>query len=241
MMTNLEADKFNIAWFKLAEFVARKEKERAFGIYRLLVHSLPHSALAAQLEGDLFLAFNDEKAVSCYIKAAELYHQDGKIIQAIAIYEHCITLFSNNLSDTPENKLLIQTCFHQAIKLYGLQENNYKLSKTISLFVSYLANHELYQDLLNFMQEHIFKLSTPELSVSSHSLIIEQAFLTFLQLKGFTQLLEKPLRNYAVHHSATGNHDALFLFMTKLSQINHEAYQYLQNPPDTFISLISLS
>jgi len=85
-------DKYTIAWFKLAEFVTRKEKERALGIYRLLVHSIQDEALALQLEGDLLLSFGDEKALEKYAKAAETYTNVGKYVQAAGIYEHCLAL-----------------------------------------------------------------------------------------------------------------------------------------------------
>lgn len=85
-------DKYTIAWFKLAEFVTRKEKERALGIYRLLVHSLHDDALALQLEGDLLLSFGDEKALEKYTKAAEAYTNLGKHVHAAGIYEHCLAL-----------------------------------------------------------------------------------------------------------------------------------------------------
>ena len=98
-MSQLQTNKFNVAWFKLAEFVARKEKERALGVYRLLVHSLHDESLAAQLEGDLLLAFNDGKALECYEKAACLYERAGKTIQAIAVREHCALLDAG----TPEH------------------------------------------------------------------------------------------------------------------------------------------
>ncbi len=91
-MKHLPSDKYSIAWFKLAELVARKEKERAMGIYRLLSHSLHDGAVAAQLEGDLLLSFNDTKAVDAYIKAAEIYEKEKRLAQAAAVYEHIVFL-----------------------------------------------------------------------------------------------------------------------------------------------------
>lgn len=88
-MRHLPSDKYNIAWFKLAEFVARGEKERALGMYRLLIHSFDDKALAYQLEGDLHLAFKDTVlAIGCYNQAAALYCLSEKYIEAAAIYEH---------------------------------------------------------------------------------------------------------------------------------------------------------
>ncbi len=86
------SDKYNVAWFKLAEIVARGDKERALGMFRLLMHSINNEALAYQLQGDLLLSFEDPQAIDCYRKAAVLYVADNKHIQASAVYEHLLTL-----------------------------------------------------------------------------------------------------------------------------------------------------
>jgi len=91
-MKYIQSEKYNLAWFKLAECVSRREKERAMGVYRLLSHSLSDDALASQLKGDLLLCFNDEKAVEKYLEAANLYTKSQKMIEAIAIYEHLVFL-----------------------------------------------------------------------------------------------------------------------------------------------------
>ena len=75
-MKQAVSNKYNIAWFKLADCVSRGEKERAFGVYRLLSHSLDDQALARQLEGDLLLAFQDDGAVDKYREAVNLYKQE---------------------------------------------------------------------------------------------------------------------------------------------------------------------
>lgn len=85
-------DKYTIAWFKLAECVAKGEKEKAFGVYRLLKHSLEDQAYAHQLEGDLFGAFGDQKAVETYAYAAQLYQHNHRYKEAIALYEELIFL-----------------------------------------------------------------------------------------------------------------------------------------------------
>lgn len=92
-MRQLPSDKYNVAWFKLAEFVARGERERALGLYKLLIHSFDDRALAYQLEGDILLSFKDVDAACLkYHNAAELYRQDARIIESAAVYEHLITL-----------------------------------------------------------------------------------------------------------------------------------------------------
>lgn len=85
-------DKYCIAWFKLAECVSRKEKERALGVYRLLYHSIDDEALAIQLEGDLLLFFDDAAAIAKYKKAAELYEKQERLALAIGVCEHIVTL-----------------------------------------------------------------------------------------------------------------------------------------------------
>jgi len=85
-------EKYCIAWFKLAECVSRKEKERALGVYRLLAHSIEDEALAIQLEGDLLLSFDDAVAMVKYKQAAELYQKKERFAPAIGICEHIIML-----------------------------------------------------------------------------------------------------------------------------------------------------
>lgn len=91
-MKTLASDSYNIAWFKLADFVARGEKERALSVLRLLMHSVSDEALTYQLEGDILLAFNDDSAINRYQAAANLYQKNGKFQQAICIYQRAFML-----------------------------------------------------------------------------------------------------------------------------------------------------
>lgn len=91
-MRQLPAEKYNVAWFKLAEFVARGEKERALGLYRLLAHAFESKALAYQLEGDLLSLFGDEQAMDRYAVAATLYVQENKVQEAIMLYEYVLSI-----------------------------------------------------------------------------------------------------------------------------------------------------
>lgn len=77
----------NIAWFKLAEFVTRGEKERALGLFRLLTHSLADRAFIKKLEAEILASFDDEQAYSEYIQAAHLYRTNGQSVEAVSIYE----------------------------------------------------------------------------------------------------------------------------------------------------------
>lgn len=93
LMTLLPSEKSNIAWFKLAEFVYRKEKERALGLVRLLSHAVPSPALVAQLEGDLLWSFGDEKALELYEKAARTYTHDGRASDAQMLYRQLAIMY----------------------------------------------------------------------------------------------------------------------------------------------------
>jgi len=94
-MRVLASGSYNVAWFKLADFVSRGEKERALNIHRLLMHSVQDVAIAYQLEGDILLAFDDDAALDRYHVAANLYKKSGKIQQAISVYEH-VSLFKED-------------------------------------------------------------------------------------------------------------------------------------------------
>ena len=87
-MKLLSSGSHNIAWFKLAEFVTRGEKERALSVYKLLMHSVADQAFAHQLEGDILLAFDDAAAVDRYHNAANIYKKQKNYQKAIAVYEH---------------------------------------------------------------------------------------------------------------------------------------------------------
>lgn len=107
-MRHVPSDKYNVAWFKLAECVSRGEKERALGVYRLLAHSFDNPAFATQLEGDILLAFNDQKnAIEKYHYAAQLYAKNDCPLEAAAVYEHLMVLVGDK-----------QECITQLIDLY---------------------------------------------------------------------------------------------------------------------------
>lgn len=108
-MKEIPSDKYSVAWFKLAEFVGRGEKERALGLYRLLVHSFDDRAFAFQLEGDLLLSFNDAEAQQRYMQAARLYQEDGDMLKAAAVYEHLLFLDADNIFYKKQLAILYQS------------------------------------------------------------------------------------------------------------------------------------
>lgn len=92
-MKQSQSDKYCIAWFKIADYVLRGERERALGVYKLLAHSINDPALVLQVEGDILWAFQDSDALERYLAAAALYAEHKKIDKAVALYEQI--LFSN--------------------------------------------------------------------------------------------------------------------------------------------------
>ncbi len=90
-MKTLVSESYNIAWFKLADFVTRGEKERALNLLRLLMHSINNPALTLQLEGDILLAFDDQTAFLRYQNAALLFQKTDKFQEAIGICQHALT------------------------------------------------------------------------------------------------------------------------------------------------------
>ena len=108
-MRHLPANKYNIAWFKLAECVSRGEKERALGVYRLLSHSLEDEAFVYQLEGDILLAFGDTLgSIQRYMHALQAYKRDERYVEAAAIAEHIFHI--------TDEKLIYA---HQLVALYS--------------------------------------------------------------------------------------------------------------------------
>ena len=81
----------SVAWFKLAELIARGEREKALSVFRLLAHSLPDRAYVLQIEGDILWFLDDTAAVEKYKQAAVIYQKEKRWVNAISLYEHLLT------------------------------------------------------------------------------------------------------------------------------------------------------
>lgn len=99
-------DKSSVAWFKLAEFVSRGEKERALSIYRLLSYSISNPALVAQLEGDILYAFHDERALESYRRAIDIYSSENSSINVLDLSCQMISLLVDRQRITEINDLI---------------------------------------------------------------------------------------------------------------------------------------
>lgn len=142
-MKHVDSESYNIAWFKLADCIARGEKERALGVYRLLSHSLDDSALACQLYADILRSFGDPQAVEKYQEAAELYRARNKIIEAAAIYEHIAVLKPKDYEVRMQLIELYQqlhirskvTQYVQDVIIFLLQQGDWK--KAVEVVITY--------------------------------------------------------------------------------------------------------
>lgn len=123
-MKTFASESYTVAWFKIADFIARGEKERALHMYRLLMHSVTEPAISYQLEGDILLAFQDAQAVDRYHKAVDLYKKSGKLKQAIAVYEQALPF----LKDETMLKKLI-ALYAESQNIQGFTQNFLKFSK----------------------------------------------------------------------------------------------------------------
>lgn len=116
------SDAYNVAWFKLAECVARGEKERALGVYRLLAHSLNDKALAMQLEADILLAFSLDEALEKYQQAADCYAQTARLFKAACVYEHILVLVVGKRD-------YMNRCHERLVELYTVLKMDTKESE----------------------------------------------------------------------------------------------------------------
>lgn len=200
-MRHLPSDKYNVAWFRLAECVARGEKERALGVYRLLAHSFGDEAFALQLMGDLLLAFDDVEAKEKYNEAARGYMKEGRMLEATSVYEHLVLLEPDNvaymvtLAELYRQMSLIgkATFYYQRLFEQALVKNDpdnalqqiFHLEALVSL-------HEvtiLRQKLVEFLLEK--KSMIPDLVLQQINLTIDGYFLTdsMYELGQFLELL----------------------------------------------------
>lgn len=143
-MKHTQSDKHSIAWFKIAEYVSRGEKERALGVYRLLSHSFNDDAVARQLEGDIYFACDEaELAMPLYIQSMHSYQKSQRFLEAVAVCEHLITINCNDVS-----------LHREAIKLYYILNNTVKvhehIEKTLGIILRTAQEH-IIQEFLSFL------------------------------------------------------------------------------------------
>lgn len=124
-----------IAWFKLADLITRREKEKALNLYRLLSHSFEDKAYALQLEADMLWSLEDNLSLKKYVQAAFLYEKENRFICAFAVYQHLLTLKPQNFDYLSK---LLNLCF-----LLSWEE---KFEKNYNILLEHLDNGFITQD-----------------------------------------------------------------------------------------------
>lgn len=221
-MKSVLVEKKTIAWFTLAECVSRGERERAFGVYRLLSHSLDDRALALQLEGDLFCAFNMPiEAVEKYDKAMRVYKQAGKLLEAAAVSEHMRLL-------QPDNAAHVQ----QALELYSFLQFEERASELLVVLVVKFVTQGLYDaacGLATLVQElH----SYGKQGFCYERVVAALSHMDSVPVHVRILYAQKAVTAYMNH----GVNDQLKQFLNNLSVRDQEAYQAaLKLMKDTYI------
>lgn len=207
-MRQLPSDKHTIAWFKLAEFVSRGEKERALGIYKLLILSIDDPAFAYKLEGDILYSFKDELAFEKYHKAVFLYQKDGKLTEAAAIYENLITL-------KPESIDYLQSLISLYEKLNFSSQINFNLKKLFCL--------KLKDNKIDKAQEILEKIETITSEILPE-LCEELSFAMINNKISEKNLILKQIQKTIDGYFLKNDRNALHKFLSKLEIIDNSIY-----------------
>lgn len=213
-MRYIPTDKYTVAWFKLAECVAKGEKEKAFGVYRLLMHSLEDKAYAHQLEGDLLGAFQDERALEKYEHAAQMYMSNNRWKEAIALYEELAIMSTDNAR-----------AIHCLLELYTKHKKPEQYaSKIIKLASSFFSkkNFVYASQFIDMLPECAVPQETTESCINLCMQMIKKNELEAHQIE---KLLEKTLF-YSMNET---QFSILPTFLSDLEQINAHWYCIAQN------------
>jgi hypothetical protein len=211
MKQSQSADKYNIAWFKIAEYVSRGEKERALGVYRLLSHSISDHAFSRQLEGDILWAFNDNQgACEKYYEAAQLYTQDNRALQAAAIYEHLVTLMPDSAS----------YMFH-LIESYAILNIKSKVISNLNYLTELLEKKNDIDQMHAALQQLALYCTDAEL-LPLH----ESIFFSSLKNEYSSQEYMHAQLNKMLHIFLDDQSDALQKFLTKLKASDEGYYAH---------------
>lgn len=141
-MQDKKRNSTSVAWYKLADLIARGEREKALSVYRLLAHSLTNRAYALQLEGDILWSFDDPTAYEKYKQAAFLYKKEKRWIDAIAVCEHL-------LHNDPGNQELLSMLCHFYCVIDWQERFNRTFTKICMLLEQQGFDAELFHAMLN--------------------------------------------------------------------------------------------
>lgn len=208
-MEQVPVDKYNIAWFRLAEYISRGEKERALGMYRLLAHSFNDLAFSQQLEGDILWSFNDTSATEKYQSAAHLYMQDNRLLQAAAVYE---TLYQLE----PTTGAFLE----KLINLYAQLDNKQKLNTYVYQRAHLLVNAGLKD------QAQEFQACMASLVPDARALLCEYYVVCALQRELPVQVMQEIIERVAKEYVGTLTLENWAQFLEKLKIHGEQYYDF---------------
>lgn len=216
-MKQMYSEKYNIAWFKLAECVSRGEKERALGVYRLLSHSLDDQAFAQQLAGDLFLSFNDDvTAIEKYKESAQLYEQENRILESAAVYEHLLMLDPRS------------TEYHiRLLDLYKRMGIRTKMKLHAQELLEKLTTANQWDKAVEVIQlfDKEYEIA---LIIQLYSYLIQSLFTQRIAFPTITLYIQQAL-DVVMHSPAIDNSTYLQQLLISIQTMNEEAYTFAQN------------
>ena len=157
----------NIAWFKLAQMVSKGEKEKALSLFKLLSYSFDDTAYILQVEGDLLWAFEDKDAFAKYQQAAFLYKKEGKLLAAVAVYEHMLAL-------EPTNHLFLS----MLLELYAMLNLPEKYLEIIERVARAYNGKKLKKDQVELMLKNSFDVMVAEHSLESVRYLKDRVVMT---------------------------------------------------------------
>lgn len=218
-MRYLPSDKYNVAWFKLAECVLRGEKERALGVYRLLSHSFDDAAFASQLEGDILFSFEDQVgALAKYNQAIAAYQKTNRLLEAAAVCEHVITL---------------APATHEYIRLLIDIYKKLKLNNRVITYLQMLFALALgYEDVMTArtILEELDEYTTVEMTVvSRQELIFMYVKDATLELSPLYLHIERTLNGFI----GLSDKDGLQQFLTRLELASLLSFEYARTYLET--------
>ena len=212
-MKTLTSESYNVAWFKLADFVARGEKERALSVLRLLMHSVSDEALTYQLEGDILRAFQDGTAIDRYHTSANLYQKLGKFQQAISSHQYAVMF--------QENEKTLQAL----LQVYLIAQHKAGITTSFCKLAQFLITTHSSDYLINYTQTISEKLH-PDLQIILYSQLVISLLLHDPTHEKISEIIKNTID--LLQQDLTTNQQTssdLKKFLANLKVLNHKEFK----------------
>jgi len=211
-MKQTQFDKHTIAWFKIADYVSRGEKERALGVYRLLSHSFNDNAIARQLEADIYCSFGEtEQAIVLYQQAMDNYYKSERFFEAAAVGEHLIVLCSDDIN---LRRTLVQ--LYISLCMVG------KIKSHIVALVNFIAKKQQWYDVKTVIAE-CSRMS----QVNERIIIYAQVIISMYQINYPRDVLADSIRQLLNDSCFIDDKISQQEFLELLLACSNELYEYV--------------